>query len=250
MCLVVGVWGKASTMQTVSTSRILPDKGGFSQAYNAQAAVDEKAQVIIACSITQQSTDKQQLLPVLKCVQENTGQLPEKTSADSGYFASNVVEAPERAATDLYVPPDRQKHGTGESIELTATQAKTEASQRMRAKLQTDEGRAIYNRRKAIVEPVFGQIKEARGIRRFSLRGLEKVAAEWSIICWTHNLLKLFRSGAAPKRNREADGTQTGKGIEVAENRNSGIERTGSVFRCLFPVPGSLFPVCFSPTRS
>lgn len=81
----------------------------------------------------------------------------------------------------------------------------------MRTKLWSEDGRAVYKRRKAIVEPVFGQIKEARGIRRFSFRGLQKVAAEWDIICWTHNLLKLFRSGAFPRRT-PADKPNTDRG--------------------------------------
>ena len=94
---------------------------------------------------------------------------------------------------DLLVAPDRQKHG--EKVPATSGPPPPDASvaEQMRHKLRTPEGRAVYKLRKAVVEPVFGQIKEARGFRRFLLRGLAKVQAQWQMICATHNLLKLFR---------------------------------------------------------
>jgi hypothetical protein len=105
------------------------------------------------------------------------------------------VTDPALAGVDLYVPPDRQKHG--EAPAPPADDGTVRSA--MRAKLQTAAGHAVYALRKAIVEPVFGQIKEARGFRRFSFRGFAKVQAEWQVICLTHNLLKLFRAGWRPQ---------------------------------------------------
>ena len=97
----------------------------------------------------------------------------------------------------------KQKHGEAAPGEVMAAATPTvdenSALERMRQKLKTEAGRAIYKMRKAIVEPVFGQSKEWRGVRRFGLRGLEKVSAEWKLICLTHNLSKLFRSGWSPR---------------------------------------------------
>jgi len=121
---------------------------------------------------------------------ENVGALPHCASADDGYFGEAQITAATAEGLELYVPPNRQKHTTA----ATATrEVQTPLAQSMRAKLESETGRAIYKMRKAIVEPVFGQIKECRGFRRFSLRGLAHVSAEWRLIALTHNLLKLFR---------------------------------------------------------
>ena len=181
-------------------SRIIVDGAskGFEQCYNAQAAVDAEHQIIVAADVTQQTNDKRQLVPMMQKVRENMGQLPLNTSADAGYFSQEAVTHPELAATNLHVPPERQKHGQplpnpAESMEKKAE--KKIAADQMRRKLAAPAGREVYKMRKAIVEPVFGQVKEARGFRRFSLRGLENVNAEWMLVCATHNLLKIFRSG-------------------------------------------------------
>jgi len=173
----------------------MPDganKGSFVQGYNAQVAVDAEAQVIVASRVTQAPNDVQQLVPMADAIRQNVGQLPATTSADAGYFSAHNVEDPALAGTNLLVPPDRQKHATEPSA--PAPCAGASAAQRMRHKLASAESRELYKRRKAIVEPVFGQIKEARGFRRFLLRGLQAVRAEFDLITLTHNLLKLFRS--------------------------------------------------------
>jgi transposase len=178
-------------------SRIMPDgtnKGAFVQAYNGQIAVDDEAQIIVATHVTQQTNDKQQLVPMAEAIVANVGQLAATTSADAGYFSVANVEHPALASTNLLVPPDRQKHGS--PLPLGSCNENAEPAQKMRAKLSSPEGRARYKMRKAIVEPVFGQIKEARGLRRFLLRGLPAVRAEFDLIALTHNLLKLFRYGA------------------------------------------------------
>ncbi len=190
---------KAQRNFTDPESRIMPDganKGAFVQGYNAQIAVDAEAQVIVVAELTQSPNDARQLVPVAQAVVENVGKLAETTSADAGYFSAESVEHPALAATNLLVPPNRQKHGVEPaqgSADPTAS-----AAQRMRHKLASASGKALYKMRKAIVEPVFGQIKETRGFRRLLLRGFAAARGEFRFIALTHNLLKLFRSGRAP----------------------------------------------------
>src|SRR5208283_1276680 len=195
---------KAQRNFTDPESKIMKDGAshGFEQCYNAQAAVDSYAQIIVAAEVTQQVNDKQQLAPMFERVRENVGQLPQSGSADAGYFSEEQLTAESLAEVNLHVPPDRQKHGAAPAAEAKnkTAQAKgpqTPLAQNMREKLQTEAGRALYKMRKAIVEPVFGQIKERRGFRQFSFRGLAKVSAEWKLITLTHNLLKLFRAKMA-----------------------------------------------------
>jgi len=177
-------------------SRIMADganKGSFVQAYNAQIAVDAEAQIIVAADVTQQANDKQQLAPMFEQVEKNTGTKPVAGSADNGYWTPDQVADKRVEGIDLHVATGRDKHGS--SDEIAASDDAVTALEQMKQKLQTDAGRAIDKMRKAIVEPVFGQIKECRHFRRFSLRGLENVKAEWTLVCLTHNILKLFRSG-------------------------------------------------------
>lgn len=101
---------------------------------------------------------------------------------------------------DPYVATGRQKHGVKPSVSQEGVSDPATPRERMAAKLQTPTGKEAYSKRKETVEPVFGQIKEARGLRRFLLRGLGCVHAEWNLMCTTHNLLKLFRSGWSPLR--------------------------------------------------
>jgi transposase len=187
-------------------SRIMPDgghKGSFVQAYNAQIAVDSKAQIIVAAEITQQTNDKQQLASMLEQIANNIGAKPVAVTADTGYFSASQVNDPRTEGIDLYIAIGKQKHGQPESVAVSESvepPAETEsAREEMKRKLQTETGKTLYKMRKAIVEPVFGQIKAARGIRAFLLRGIAKAAAEWKLICATHNLLKLFRAAAQPQ---------------------------------------------------
>jgi len=168
-------------------SRIMMDGAtkSFIQGYNAQAAVDSGSQVIVAASVTQEANDKQQLRPLLAQVAASLGELPKKVSADCGYYSADNLTDPALKAVDLYVPPEKRV--------LSCALADA-----MRAKLASEEGRALYAQRKAVAEPVFGQVKEVRGLRRFSLRGLKLVGEEWLIVCATHNILKLHRSGKWP----------------------------------------------------
>jgi transposase len=189
---------KAQRNFTDPESRIMPDganKGSFVQAYNAQIAVDSASQVIVAAEVTQETTDSGQLLPMLAQVEKNLDRKPEKASADAGYFSEANVTDQAVSGIDLYLATGRDKHGDpAETTDGEPPDGAT-AKERMRHKLRTEAGQAVYKMRKAIVEPVFGQIKQARGFRRFSLRGKQKAGSEWSLVCAVSNLLKLFRAG-------------------------------------------------------
>jgi transposase len=189
---------KAQRNFTDPESRIMPDganKGSFVQGYNAQVAVDSTAQVIVAAEITQQANDSRQLIPMLEQVEANMGRKPGAVSADAGYWSEANATDEAIAGIDLYIATGRIKHGETIVTESGPPPESATPKQIMQHKLRTEAGRAVYRRRKVIVEPVFGQIKEQRSFRRFSLRGLDKVRAEWKLVCATANLLKLFRSG-------------------------------------------------------
>jgi transposase len=191
---------KAQRNFTDADSRIMKDGAthGFVQAYNCQAVVDSQAQVIVAAALTQQANDKQQLVAMLEEVEKNTGEKPAQASADAGYFSQAQITDNKLQGIDLYVAPERLRHGEkiGAAGDDASPLAQPTLIEQMREKLKSAQGHAVYKMRKAIVEPVFGQIKEVRGFRRFSLRGEEKVDCEWQLICLTHNLLKLFRATA------------------------------------------------------
>jgi transposase len=180
-------------------SRIMPIGRGksFVQGYNCQAAVDEKAQIIVATNVTQETNDKQQLKPVLEKLKANTdGQTPQKISADSGYYSQANVTTLEADGIQAFIPPEQNPRGETAPLHPRGRIPKgATVKERMVRKLRTVKGRCTYSKRKGIAEPVFGQIKEVRGFRRFSFRGFHKVAPEWDLICLTHNILKLFRSG-------------------------------------------------------
>jgi transposase len=179
-------------------SRIMPDganKGSFVQGYNAQIAVDAAAQVIVAAEVTQETNDKKQLLPMMALIAANLARKPEKVSADTGYFSEANVTDEQVKDVDLYVATGRDKHGVAVETSSDPPPPGASPKEAMREKLRTEAGRAVYKMRKAIVEPVFGQIKEQRGFRRFSLRGKLNVNREWKLVCAVSNLLKLFRAG-------------------------------------------------------
>jgi transposase len=179
-------------------SRIMPDganKGSFVQGYNAQIAVDSASQVIVAAEVTQEANDKKQLLPMIALISANLEQKPEKVSADTGYFSEANVTDEQVKDVDLYVATDRDKHSEVAETSSDPPPPGASPKEAMREKLRTEAGRTVYKMRKAIVEPVFGQIKEQRGFRRFSLRGKENVSREWKLVCAVSNLLKLFRAG-------------------------------------------------------
>jgi transposase len=194
---------KAQRNFTDPESRIMKDGAtkSFEQCYNCQAAVDEKSQIIVATHVTQQANDKQQLEPLVEEIKSNLdGAKPKKISADNGYYSETNVAYLEAEGIDGFIATNRQKHSDKPVAAPRGRIPKDITTQeRMARKLRTKKGRETYSKRKHIVEPVFGQTKEARGFRRFSLRGEENVSGEWDIVSLTHNLLKLFRSGYRPK---------------------------------------------------
>jgi transposase len=181
---------KAQSNFTDPESRIMKTKDGYEQAYNAQAAVDAGDQLVVGADVSAEQNDNAQLVPVLDQIEANTGSRPVHVSADVGYCSEDNLAALEERKIDAYVATGRQKHGTASA---TGGEEKKQGPRvtAMRAKLRTGGWQSPYRLRKQTVEPVFGQIKEARGFRRFLHRGLEKVRAEWRLVCTAHNLLKL-----------------------------------------------------------
>lgn len=175
-------------------SRVMRDaaSGTTIQAYNAQLAVDAENQIIVAAAITQQETDRQQLAPMAEAACSALDAMPENILADAGYWSYSQLLHPMFTDTNLVVPPDGYGSGGNRTLKASNPLVKT-----MRDKLATAAGRRLYAARQGIVEPVFAYIKQHRCFRRFSFRGLKKVRAEWSLICLTHNLLKLHRFGTA-----------------------------------------------------
>jgi transposase len=184
---------KAQYNFTDPESRIMKGPDGFVQAYNVQVAVDER-QLIVGQSVTQETNDKQQLTPMITTIARQSGITPTQLLADAGYCSDANLTALADSPIDVYVSTRKQKHGERPGPCPRGPLPKTATIvDRMSRKLHRKVGAAVYARRKAIVEPVIGQIKHARGFRQFLLRGFEKVAGEWSLVCTTHNILKLYR---------------------------------------------------------
>ena len=183
---------KAQRNFTDPESRIMKTGDGYVQGYNCQAMVDAEHQVIVAQAVTNQPPDAEHLVPMLVQTVANCGAKPEKLLADAGYYSeANACEA-EKWKVDPYIATGRQRRSEPPPQVLGRPPANLTNKQQMARKLATKDGAAVYARRKVIVEPVFGQTKEARGFRRFLLRGLAKVRHEWSLISLTHNILKLY----------------------------------------------------------
>jgi hypothetical protein len=171
-------------------SRIMKARDGFIQGYNAQAAVDAAHQVIVAQGLTNQASDAHQLKPMLAHIKANTGRQARELSADAGYCSEHNLTALQRHHVRGYVATGRQKHGAAAAVGVRKTVPKTRVHA-MKIRLRRAGHRSRYRLRKQVVEPVFGQIKQARGFRQFLLRGLSQVAGEWSLVCSAHNVLKL-----------------------------------------------------------
>jgi transposase len=181
--------GKAQRNFTDAESRILLTKDGYIQGYNAQAAVDAEAQIIVAHGLTPSMSDHDQLVGLIDDIEANLGARPKEASADSGYLSEANLEALADRNIGAYVATGRAKHPATHKRKRRGPLTKA-----MQDKLKRAGWRSRYRFRKQIVEPVFGQIKQARGFRQFLLRGAEKVAAEWAMICTAHNLTKLAKA--------------------------------------------------------
>jgi hypothetical protein len=205
---------KAQTNFTDPELKIMPQSNkGWEYSGNAQLVVEDASQIIVAADVVIETNDKKQAVPMAQQALANleaagigrpvdaVGQVGKILNvADTGYFSAQAVSGLEELGIDPYLAVERQKHHAAASPGTAEPAAET-AKEKMRAKLRTAPGRAVYGLRKGVVEPVFGQIKGARGFRRFSLRGLENIKAEWRFVCLTHNLLKIWRSGYAPSGN-------------------------------------------------
>ena len=174
-------------------SRIMKGSDGFVQAYNAQAAVEATTQLIVAQAVTQEANDKQQVVPMVQTTTGQSGQKAAELLADSGYCSEENLEYLETKKIDAYIATERQKHGERTTCKRGPLPKGATLVDKMRRKVQNKIGAAVYVGRKSIVEPVFGQIKRARGFTQFNLRGIAKVRAEWALVCLTHNILKMFR---------------------------------------------------------
>jgi hypothetical protein len=168
---------------------VLLTKDGYIQGYNPQAAVDGEAQIIVAHTLTSSMSDHGQLVPLLDGIQANLGRRPREASADSGYLSEANLASLEARVIKAYIATGRAKHPADVKRKIGGP-----LTQGMRRKLKRAGWRSRYRLRKQIVEPVFGQIKQARGFRQFLLRGIDAVAAEWAMICTAHNLTKLARA--------------------------------------------------------
>ncbi len=209
--------GDAQRNFTDPDSRIMKNSDkAYVQAYNAQVAVDASGhQIIVGCAVTNQSADAPHLEPMVEQVQEVIGSRPKEWSSDAGYFSAHNVEVLGAQGIEAFIPPDRQRHsegalpaevaavleaaGLGPPAEAEGTPTPADSDEgavraEMRAKLRTESGRAAYAKRKRTAEPVFGQIKERRGLSRFLLRGLVKVSGEWTLWCLTHNQGKIVQA--------------------------------------------------------
>ena len=181
--------GKAQRNFTDPESRILKTKDGYIQGYNAQAAVDAAAQIIVAHTLTQGMSDQDQLVPLMDGIKNNLGRKAKEASADAGYCSESNLAALAERHVSAYVATGRAKHPGDAKRKITGP-----LTNAMRDKLKRAGWRSRYRLRKQVVEPVFGQIKQARGFRQFLLRGVDKVKAEWALICTAHNLTKLARA--------------------------------------------------------
>jgi transposase len=179
-------------------SRIMKGADGFVQGYNAQAAVEPTLLLIVGQKVTEANNDKQQLIPMVELIEQQSGQRPEAILADNGYCSEENLEHLESAARperkiEGFIATGKQKHGEHRlpAKRGPLPQGATRVD-RMKRKLQTKVGKAVYAARKCVVEPVFGQMKQARGFRQFLLRGKDKVKGEWALLCLTHNILRFY----------------------------------------------------------
>ena len=173
---------------------------GFDQCGNAQIVCNAE-QIILAADVTNQANDQRQVQPMVSQAQENLTQagVAEKIGAldaDAGYYSAENVSHLEGAQIDPYIATERLKHHEKAACDSDAPLPEDlTPKERMARKLRTKNGRETYAKRKGMVEPIFGQVKQVRGFRQFLMRGLEKMRGEWNLVCLTHNLKKLFRSG-------------------------------------------------------
>jgi transposase len=176
--------------QTDPDARFLRERSGFVMGYTGEIAVNQR-HLIVAQRVTQNPTDNDSLLPLLEQAERETGQLTEQALADAGFFSLENINQLEQRGVDVYLPDSNlaRELNTGQRCKPTRL---TPTQRRMRQKLRSPAGGAVYRRRKALVEPVLGTLKEQRGMKRFRLRGLAKVSIEFTLATIAYNLTRLF----------------------------------------------------------
>lgn len=199
---------KAQASFTDKESKIMKTASGFQYAYNGQCAVDDANQVIVAQDVSNRGSDRDKLKPMVRKIKKNTGREPEKMSADNGYMSEENLKYLKRKKIDGYIAVGNEKKLKDKSASGGPLKEK------MLNKLKSEEGSKIYKKRKTITEPVFGQIKWARGFRQFSCRGLKKAKGEFAILCTAHNILKIWRFQRDNSNN---------KGIKTNNQMSKGI---------------------------
>ncbi len=185
-----GIKASAQRNFTDPDSRIMKQGQSYVQAYNCQTVVDSAYQVIVAEAVTNHPADTHHLIPLLEETASNAARYPENLTADAGYWTPNNPTYCESKSVNALISPRQNLKREPKHL--------SQPQRLMCAKLENPGNRALYRMRKAIVEPVYGQIKECRGFRRFHLRGLQGASGEWHLVTLTHNILKLFRH--APHR--------------------------------------------------
>jgi transposase len=190
---------KAQRNFTDPDSRLMVRDGAFVQAYNGQIAVDEENQIIVAAALSNQGPDTEYFKPMLRRTVENCDAVPARTTGDAGYFSPANVRFAEAMGTDPFIAVGGHRRDGLPDEDSLPINARTSAGKQMQARLNTPEGHAAYARRKATVEPVFGQIRSCRRFQQMSFRGLFKNRCEWLFVCATHNLLKLWRAASRSK---------------------------------------------------
>ena len=182
---------------TDEQSRIMPGDDEFVQSYNAQAVVEHDSHLVVGNHVSQATNDKRKVEPALNELAKVAKQLgtPQVMVADAGYHSKENVERCERQGIEPYIAGSREHHNQPLAQRMQAPPAcptDADAVTAMQYRLRTGEGKAIYSKRKATVETVFGVIKEVLGFRRFHLRGLQAVRGEWNLVCTAWNLKRLY----------------------------------------------------------
>jgi len=180
---------------TDEESRIMPvSGGGYIQAYNAQASVEHDSRLIVHQHLTQNSNDKKEIIPTLQWFKENPNLMPNSMLADAGYFSDENVKLCEHDNITPYISFGKEQHNQPLEDRFTEPEKLPDNPtliEKMKHRLQTKDGKAIYAQRKCIVEPTFGIIKHVMGFRQFMLRGFEKSKGEWNLMCIAYNLKRL-----------------------------------------------------------
>ena len=184
---------KAQRNFTDGDSRIMPSGGGFIAGYNGQIAVDAEHQIITAQRVSTNPADFDALQPLVDGTIDALGKAPAEVSGDTGFASEANLHAMDARGVRPYLCPGRLRHGSTDP-EAKRVLKRTPRMQKMADTIRRAGRRSRYRLRKQVVEPVFGQIKHARGFRQFLLRGLHKVRGEWAMVCTAHNLTKLHRA--------------------------------------------------------